>query len=289
MPKKDASASLLWKGFQPMSIGRQSVTTRSPTIPLKATWNRSVHQKVSRQSSGFLVRASWNDVSFQAGNIVDQKNIALGMHRILLDAGAHVTKGYTIPGQFVQIKVEDSKPGFFAIASPPDTNNAGVIELLVKNAGETAALLCASNAGDEVQVSDVMGKGFPVDRIPPSDVQHVYIFATGSGISPIKAMIESGVLDVNSRACVKLYYGARNKESMAYYDALEDWKMQYGVEVEPVFSENGMYVQDAFAKAGVVVNSSSAAILCGQKEMAQAITEMFTNGGVDDSHILTNF
>lgn len=220
---------------------------------------------------------------------MDQKKVAHGMHRVLIDAGADVTKEYKIPGQFVQVKVEDSKPGFFAIASPPDANNAGVIELLVKNAGETAEKLCSSSAGSEVSVSNVMGKGFPVDRIPPSDFDRVYIFATGSGISPIKSLIESDSLDVASRTLVKVYYGARNKESMAYYDDLKEWKNQFGVEVEPVFSESGMYVQDAFAKGDDTLGAGAAAILCGQKEMAQAITDMFSKGGVDSENILTNF
>jgi arabinosyltransferase len=292
VPTKEASASasLLLKGFQPTRIGHHA-TSRATQIPLRAGWNRCVHQKTSRKSAalGLVVRASWNDVSFQSGKVVDQKAVALGMHRLLVDAGPEVTKGYTIPGQFVQIKVGDSKPGFFAIASAPDANNAGVIELLVKNAGETAEKLCSSSAGAEVSVSDVMGTGFPVDRIPPSEVQNVYIFATGSGISPIKALIESGGLDTSSRSCVTLYYGARNEESMAYAGDVEKWKTEYGVTVEPVFSENGMYVQDAFAKAGVALDKTCAAILCGQKEMALAVTDMFKEGGVDESHILTNF
>lgn len=42
------------------------------------------------------------------------------------------------------------------------------------------AWLCS---GDEVDVSSIMGKGFPVDRIPPETVSTIYIFATVS-VSP---------------------------------------------------------------------------------------------------------
>jgi hypothetical protein len=56
--------------------------------------------------------------------------------------------------------VGDSKPGFFAIASPPDPNNAGVLELLIKEAGEgsAASLLVAQPVGSSVDVSPVQGK-----------------------------------------------------------------------------------------------------------------------------------
>jgi ferredoxin-NADP reductase len=66
-------------------------------------------------------------------------------------------------------------------------------------------------AGAEVSVSPVQGKGFPVEKIPAADVSTVLMFATGSGISPIKALIESGSLEAGSRKDVRLYWGTRNE------------------------------------------------------------------------------
>ena len=68
----------------------------------------------------------------------------------------------------------------------------------------------------QVAVSPVMGKGFPVDRVPASDFDTMLIFATGTGISPIKALIDAGALDVQSRSDVRLYYGAIDTNHMAY-------------------------------------------------------------------------
>ena len=56
-------------------------------------------------------------------------------------------------------------------------------------------LLCAG-AGDAIDVSPVMGKGFPTQSVPPSQAPYLFIFATGTGIAPIKALIESGDLQV---------------------------------------------------------------------------------------------
>ena len=44
-----------------------------------------------------------------------------------------------------------------------------------------------------------MGKGFRVERAPAAGHPTCLLFATGSGISPIKALIESDELKV--RAC----------------------------------------------------------------------------------------
>lgn len=49
-----------------------------------------------------------------------------------------------------------------------------------------------------------------MDKIPVAEYPTVLMFATGSGISPIKAVIESGVLEVSKRKDVRLYYGTKS-------------------------------------------------------------------------------
>lgn len=44
-----------------------------------------------------------------------------------------------------------------------------------------------------------MGKGFPIERAPPSEVPYLFIFATGTGIGPIKALIEANALQVRRK------------------------------------------------------------------------------------------
>jgi NAD(P)H-flavin reductase len=66
--------------------------------------------------------------------------------RCMVDVG-DLAQGYTKGGQYLQIKVGDSKPAFYAIASPPAPSPQ--IELLVKNQGDTAQILCDSKAGGD--------------------------------------------------------------------------------------------------------------------------------------------
>lgn len=46
-----------------------------------------------------------------------------------------------------------------------------------------------------------MGNGFPVEKVPPAEVPYLFIFATGTGIGPIKALIESHSLKVYFQPC----------------------------------------------------------------------------------------
>lgn len=141
-----------------------------------------------------------------------------------------------------------------------------------------------------------MGNGFDIDRIsPPREYQTVLMFATGSGISPIRSLIESG-FGADKRSDVRLYYGARNLRRMAYQDRFEYWE-SIGVKVVPVLSqpdegwtgETG-YVQAAFSKLKQIVSpKSTGAVLCGHKQMAEDVTSILTADGVSDDKILKNF
>ncbi|GLT34353.1 hypothetical protein SLA2020_088730 [Shorea laevis] len=206
---------------------------------------------------------------------------------------------HTLAGQYLQLRVPDvEKPSFLAIASPPSLATArGAFEFLVKSVtGSTAELLCGLKKGDVVELSQVMGNGFNTDKIdPPDDYPTVLIFATGSGISPIRSLIESG-FGANRRSDVRLYYGARNLRRMAYQDRFKDWEAS-GVRVVPVLSqpdnswsgESG-YVQSAFVKAKQIYSpKGTGAVLCGQKQMAEEVTSILVADGVSSEKILKNF
>lgn len=202
-------------------------------------------------------------------------------------------------GQYIQLRLPDvAKSSFLAIASPPSFAAArGAFEFLVKTvAGSTAELLCGLKKGDVVELSQAMGSGFDIDRIqPPEDYPTVLIFATGSGISPIRSLIESG-FSANKRSDVRLYYGATNLKRMAYQDRFKDWESS-GVKIVPVLSqpddswtgESG-YVQAAFARAKQIYSpQSTGVVLCGQKEMTEEVTSILVADGVSGGKILKNF
>jgi hypothetical protein len=199
-----------------------------------------------------VVRAGWGDpVEFSAAKVVSNARVAEKLHKVVLDVG-ELAGGYQKGGQYVQVrcgrvrrvsqrfvaaagharvglacsnstqhahtlhppqvKVGDGKPGFFAIASPPDPNNQGLLEFLIKAQGDAAEALAAlsagvfdgsgrpswgfqawnsalpacadpthtCDAGAEVAVSPVMGKGFAVEKIPADSNPTVLMFATGA-------------------------------------------------------------------------------------------------------------
>jgi NAD(P)H-flavin reductase len=210
-------------------------------------------------------------------------------------------KEYTIPGQYVQLRLnEDVKPLFLAIASPPDTESTS-FEFLIKKT-ETNEWLTSASTSTAVQISQVLGKGFPIEENVNSlkydfPTQNVMLFAAGSGIAPIKAAIESGQLLTGSSGgrSARVYYGVRTPDDLCFVEDFGKWEAS-GVEVVPVLSQppsswggRSGYVQNALEEDGVPIPRNSAALLCGMKGMADSVKDILLKAGVFDGRVLTNF
>jgi arabinosyltransferase len=70
---------------------------------------------------------------------------------VTVDVGTDISKGYTKGGQFLQMKVGDSKPAFLAVANAPAASENGLMEFLIKDLPDsTANLVTNLKVGDEV-------------------------------------------------------------------------------------------------------------------------------------------
>lgn len=263
--------------------------------------------RVLAQAAQTQQQTEWNVVS-----IVENSVICEAHRYVVINVGTTGEKGslsdsYRMPGMFVQIRQNDeSKPGFFAISSAPTIS--GYFEFLIKES-DSSAWLSNLGPGDSVQMSPVMGKGFPMSKldllsypaIPEEEKPYdILLFATGSGIAPIRASIESmlnGIMP-KTRRSVKLFYGARYPERMAYMDRFKLWE-EDGVEVIPVMSRSGEskaqwngqtgYIQDALMDYGIDNPKQTAALLCGVRGMTEDVKRYLIEAGVSEDRILFNF
>jgi hypothetical protein len=70
---------------------------------------------------------------------------------VTVNVGTEISKGYTKGGQFLQMKVGDSKPAFLAIANAPEASEEGMMEFLIKDIPDTtASMIVKLGEGDEV-------------------------------------------------------------------------------------------------------------------------------------------
>lgn len=261
---------------------------------------RAAPSSRTRLCMGWGAEPVWSTASVVSNNDANPSGNSVSM---TIAVPTETTQEYTVPGQYVQIRLnEETKPLFLAIASPPNAENAAFEFLIKKTEGNE--WLTSAVPGAALQVSQVLGGGFPIQENIEGfkydfPTQNILLFAAGSGIAPIRAAIESGQLGVaesgSGGRTARLYYGVRTEEDLCFADKFSQWETS-GVEVVPVLSQPGEgwagrtgYVQNCLEEDGVPIPRNSGALLCGMKGMAESVTELLTKAGVFEGRVLTNF
>lgn len=208
---------------------------------------------------------------------------------IQLEVDEITRQEYTIPGQFVQFQWKNENAIFLAMASAP--SNEDCFEFLIKKSPRLAWLDEALQTDNIVQISRVLGNGFPLStQLDDEGVDRILLLAAGSGIAPLKACIESGQLPARSPHN-KLYYGEWTADDLCFTDLYDTWKQEYDVTVIPVLSrtENSRdYVQQVLRNDGISSPQTTAAIVCGMDDMVESVSSVLTAAGVEENRILLN-
>lgn len=212
-----------------------------------------------------------------------------GLIHVRLDVPPDVAASHALPGQYVKLAVPDDGEGYFAIASRP-LPTSGQIELLLKLGGAVPDAIARLGAGATVRTTTAQGKGFPLERAAGRDL---VLVATGSGISPVRSVIEAILPRRAAFGIVSLHVGARTPSSFAFREEIEAWRAA-SIDVFPVVSRpqdtgwTGLtgYVQ---AHLGGVHLATALAFLCGQKAMIEAVKKTLTEQGMPAESIFLNF
>jgi sulfhydrogenase subunit gamma (sulfur reductase) len=122
-----------------------------------------------------------------------------------------LARAHLRPGQVVKVRTATGE-GFFALASAPDP--AARADLLVKRGGKVAdALVAGAAAGGPLQLTEPFGNGFPVEAALGRDM---LLFAAGSGIAPVRALVQHVLGHRERFNRVTLFYGQRHGAEFAY-------------------------------------------------------------------------
>ncbi len=196
-----------------------------------------------------------------------------GIHHLVFQVPEELGRQYVAAGQYVQLDCDTGRPVFMAIASAPQ---AAGFEFLIQVSEGTAGAICALREGDTVACSEVMGTGFPMEKAKGTQV---LFFAGGTGISAVRALIESTRWEG-----ARLYYGANRREEMAYTALFADWEWR-GVRVVECIE---VFPTQAYAAEGATDASSVSAVLCGPNAMMAAVTELLVAQGMPADRALKN-
>lgn len=215
---------------------------------------------------------------------------AEGLTELVLDIGGTPLVGtHRTPGQYVRLALPELGEGMFAIASPPEPFGTRW-EFLLKGGSPLADTLVKLEPGAQVQSRRPEGRGFPLVQARGG---HLLLFATGSGISPIRSVIESIRQERSAYGRVTLYFGARTPLAFAYEDELQHWEAA-DIRVVRTVSQPGTsswqgltgYVQ---AHLGEEPVEDTLAFVCGQSGMVQGVIDALRGRGLPREAIHLNY
>lgn len=196
------------------------------------------------------------------------------------------------PGQVVKVRTAAGE-AFFALASAPDPG--AVAELLVKRGGRVAdALVARAAPGRTLELTRPFGEGFPVED---ADGRDVLLFAAGSAIGPIRALVQHLMTHRNRIGRITLFYGQRRGDEFAYRAEHLDWERR-GIRVVLCPSAAGDAWQGVRGRVQEVARSlafggsppgDAVVFVSGMTAMVDDVKRTLASAGVPAGRVHANF
>jgi CDP-4-dehydro-6-deoxyglucose reductase len=191
------------------------------------------------------------------------------------------------PGQYMNILLPDGATRSFSMASPPNGKSLDFHVRRIPGGRFTDAMLGKAAPGTPLQIEAPLG----TFCFHEEDYRPLLMVATGTGVAPIKAILES-LLDNPDCPPVTLYWGMRTAADLYLSDVIESWKGRlYEFDFIPVLSRADTswtgrrgYVQDAVAEDFDDL-SEHAVYLCGSPDMVTEAKAVFGTLGASMKHI----
>ena len=172
------------------------------------------------------------------------------------------------PGQYMNVTMPNGESRSFSMASKPAGNRIDFHIRRIAGGAFTDGLVEQFRPGDALDVELPLGAFYyrPIER-------PLVMIATGTGLAPIKAMLES-LMDDPDCPPVSLYWGARQPDDLYLHDEIGRWgERLYDFSYVPVLSRADAtwtgrrgYVQDA-VMADLADLGEHALYLCGSPAM----------------------
>lgn len=224
----------------------------------------------------------------------DPRRICATIHRIhrFRDDVVHLTLALPealdyVPGQYMNVVLPDGETRSFSMASAPAGNLIDFHVRRVPGGRYTDQWLGQAVAGAPVEIEAPLG----VFSYHEEDWRPIIMMATGTGIAPIRAILES-LLDNEDCPPVTLYWGMRTEADLYLRDEIQSWASRlYEFNFVPVLSRAGAdwhgrrgYVQEAVL-ADHADLSEHAFYLCGAPEMIRQAKSLLAERGASLDHL----
>jgi len=212
---------------------------------------------------------------------------AEGQVRLTVGPPSEFQAAHERPGQYCWLGPPGGKATPFALLTTPQEDPPA---FLIKTTSEVGASLARLEPGDHVQLSLPTGAGFDVEGLTH---HRVLCVCTGTGIAPIRTVIESILARSGEFGPLSLYYGVRDPSYVALGSDLERWqRAKVAVSIHYSRNDEGEtgpgYVHELL-RAEETKLSDAGIIVAGQPELVTALKSLCQQMGGTPDRVLTNF
>lgn len=191
------------------------------------------------------------------------------------------------PGQYMNVLLGDERHRSFSMASKPESGSVDFHVRRIAGGRFTDRALAALRPGDLLDVEMPLGDF----RYRREDERPIAMLATGTGLAPLKAMLEA-LMDDDDCPPVSLYWGMRDEAGLYLHDQIPAWAERlYDFRYVPVLSRPGAgwtgrtgYVQQALLQ-DLPDLSEHALYLCGSPAMVADARSAAIAHGADPAHV----
>ncbi len=227
---------------------------------------------------------------YAPATLIRSRPAALEQSFIDIDPPSTFGDAYERAGQFCKIRVQGDE-GIFAMFSAPREQGARfLVRIGNPVGGEAADRLAALPEGAPIEMTLPAGEGFALPRARGRDV---YFIATGTGIAPVRAAIETVLREREHYGALSLDHGLRSDAHLAIGDDIARWR-SLGVDVRIHLSNpdadgsvHGITVQSALRMRAPNLRGA-AVVAVGQPEMLEHLRAEAIGLGADPELFLVN-
>jgi NAD(P)H-flavin reductase len=206
------------------------------------------------------------------------------LYSLQLLAPEELYKKYKIPGQYGVFSPEKNDSIYLAFSNAP-LKKEPILEILVKDEGKNAQEILSLKPNDVLNLSDIQGKGFNLDRLKNQSIE---AFAMGSGIAPIRALIQSILEGLISVKTFKLWMCAFTKNHVPYKNEFIFWKSIFPVELVLDQEHPHKNVIDVL-KESKDDYSEKRVLWIGSKQFGIDLWNVLQQKGLSKENFLTNY
>jgi len=188
------------------------------------------------------------------------------------------------PGQFYQVSLFGIGECAISICS----HNKDYFEFSIRNVGNVTAHLCALKKGDKIGLRGPYGRGYEMGQF---ENNNVIIVAGGSGVAPVRGIIEYIENNRDKFENVDVFLGFKTVNNMLFESDYKQWK-KANLNVDLIVSEESRkkgikhgIVTDLLESPSTESNKNKICFVCGPPPMIAGVCKVLLNKGFNKDQI----